>query len=670
MVYFGRKVKPGRKIREEWGPGPRVPSVLRQAELGLTTSHLTEDMGVWIDPSGAGHHGYYGNVRRAFIGDVRDGGGRALHLPGIAGNYASVPHIDITGSLEISSTWRLSSLATGSTQMLVAQWVTATGFSFALSITGSGNLSLWIRGTDDTSQFINSTALVSTLASVDTRTTYKATFNTSTGVVQFFVDDTQLGSDVAGTPKTIKTTGTSGVEVGTQQAGATTPTNGKVYRAIIKDGIDGTTVLDADFSAQPQGVRAFKCSTGQLVSINQAGSSSAEPRLLVHRGETHLWLPGTFGNDATVPDSAALDITGDISLVAYLPAIPASETSLVEKYSPTSDQRSYLFSVTSGGILRLRTSSDGTSANIDQRDATASVSAGQYVAVFRNAATGQHTFWRSSDLSSWTQVGTAVAGTVQGVFASSTPLSVGGGGSGLRSSLVGSYRAQVWNGDFRGAGTKVLDIDFTDDSAYNATQTSLTAVTGQTVTINRSSSGLKSVVVNETKLVGDGVGMRVVIDDHPDLDVASGEILSVYVATRSYSPATGSRLAAKRNSNSGYELNISTGSDTALNVFGGDGTNITNPAATSAHVNEVSKTLGFEWDRVADEVGMYAAGVDVRSPKQDTSSVTGTAANAEPLSLLGRAGAVYHAGELTGLAVFRRLLTPEERQTLNQELAA
>lgn len=63
-------------------------SILALALALWLMSRQKPDMGVLIDWSGNGHEGYFGGVRRAFIGDDHDGG-RGLHCPGVAGNYGS-----------------------------------------------------------------------------------------------------------------------------------------------------------------------------------------------------------------------------------------------------------------------------------------------------------------------------------------------------------------------------------------------------------------------------------------------------------------------------------------------------------------------------------------------------------------------------------------------------
>src|SRR3990167_486088 len=81
-----------------------------------------------------------------------------------------------------------------------------------------------------------------------------------------------------------------------------------------------------------------------------------------------LVLPGTSGNYASTPDSAAVSITGDIDIrvkVALDDWTPATANAVMGKID-SSDNRSYYFSVNSGatvGKLQLATSPDGLASS-------------------------------------------------------------------------------------------------------------------------------------------------------------------------------------------------------------------------------------------------------------------------------------------------------------------
>jgi hypothetical protein len=80
--------------------------------------------------------------------------------------------------------------------------------------------------------------------------------------------------------------------------------------------------------------------------------------------EPMLALPGgTLGGRVTTPDTAALDITGDISWAAELwsPIRPASGSrTIATKYNTTGDQRSWAIVLTSTGLVEWFWSTSGT----------------------------------------------------------------------------------------------------------------------------------------------------------------------------------------------------------------------------------------------------------------------------------------------------------------------
>jgi hypothetical protein len=75
--------------------------------------------------------------------------------------------------------------------------------------------------------------------------------------------------------------GTQAVEIGSTNVGASSLLSGTVYRAIVKDGIGGTTVYDADFSTQTADALAFTESStnAATVTINTTRYSYGVPEM-------------------------------------------------------------------------------------------------------------------------------------------------------------------------------------------------------------------------------------------------------------------------------------------------------------------------------------------------------------------------------------------------------
>ena len=204
----------------------------------------------------------------------------ALDLPGTSGNYASVPssaELDVTGDIELIA-------------KLTANWQSLTDQISLIHKSNYGVYSLYIltngtiafRRTEGTVEAINSSVSVSFQ---DGETGWvKATLLADNGAsghtVRFFesIDGeiwTQVGPDKVEVGVAPITTNALSVHFGLR--GSTIDLwVGKLHRAIIKDGIDGTAVLDIDFSTFTPGATSGTAETGQTVTINQSGSPAAE----------------------------------------------------------------------------------------------------------------------------------------------------------------------------------------------------------------------------------------------------------------------------------------------------------------------------------------------------------------------------------------------------------
>lgn len=183
------------------------------------------------------------------------------------------------------------------------------------------------------------------------------------------------------------------------------------------------------------------------------------------------------GEAAETPDDPALDITGDIDIRCDATfnnwgSTPDNQT-LVAKYDPGTDQRSYWFLITAAGELRLQWTTDGTAATILNRTADIGVPAGNNHRVAVRATldvddgAGNHvvTFYSAPTIDGpWVQLGEeqSAAGTTS-IFSSDTSLRVGAfGPSGDGAPAAGIiHAAEVRDGI---DGTVVANPDFTKRS--------------------------------------------------------------------------------------------------------------------------------------------------------------------------------------------------------------
>ena len=461
-----------------------------------------------------------------------------IYLPGIAGQYISTPDaaaLDITGDIDIR------------VRVAFDDWTPLAGSTLAGKWLGSGNQRSWylLLNTDGTLNLVwsnDGTTIItktSTSATGITDATIKwirATLDVDNEAVgndvKFYTSDdgatwTQLGSTVTTAGVTSIYSGTAVLEVGSFGGGAS-PSTGKFYRAQIFAGLTGTDKrLDVDLTTNVTSATydQFTATTGQLCTINgqntltnagkagallptTVGSSLAadsnDPKFLAHDGTNYVYLTGVAQNTLSVPDSAALDITGDIDVrvrIAMDDWTPAAAQTLASKNDGTSN--SWRFDVNTTGVIRFIWTTDGVTANqIVKSSTVAPTIADGSVKWIRvtldvdNGASGNDVkFWTSDDGTTWTQLGTTVTTAgVTSIWAGTSNVEIGSYGSLNTGNIAGKvYRAQIYS-DITGT-TKVLDVDTSVITTGAAT--SFTAVTGQTVTINRSTSGRKTVAVTQ-----------------------------------------------------------------------------------------------------------------------------------------------------------------------------
>jgi len=262
-----------------------------------------------------------------FVTDVIATDGEALHLPGINSNNASTPHttaLAIAGDLELIVNCEQG---VADSEYLVTKYSgSSRGYALLLLATGKFR---YYRGTGSGSDVSTDSS-----AAIDsTKTWFKMTHRVSDDRVQFFQSDDGDTWAQLGTDKTISTLvwggGTEDVFVGTDGVGSY-PFNGKIQRAIIKDGIDGTTVLDANFTLANKGVTSFTATSGQEVTINStaianpAAIRSATDGVLVNSPTFVVDNPPNYSNysmefdgtdDAvTVGDAGLITSAGTISI--------------------------------------------------------------------------------------------------------------------------------------------------------------------------------------------------------------------------------------------------------------------------------------------------------------------------------------------------------------------
>jgi hypothetical protein len=198
----------------------------------------------------------------------------AVTLNGVAGTYVSTPDsvaASITGDIDIRVKAAPMGWTGAGVQHLVSKRNNATGASeaYAFAIQGSGALSFYHN--NGATQTIP-VSTVGTGFSAGTTNWVRVTWKQSTGYVNFYTSSdgvtwSQLGVvDVVG-PTTALNDGTRSIALGQNPNSTEVTFSGKIYRAQIYNGINGTHAVDFDASRYAGGT-TLTGSTGETWTLN------------------------------------------------------------------------------------------------------------------------------------------------------------------------------------------------------------------------------------------------------------------------------------------------------------------------------------------------------------------------------------------------------------------
>lgn len=376
----------------------------------------------------------------------------------------------------------------------------------------------------------------------------------------------------------------------------------------------------------------------------------------------YIRMASTAGNYLSVADTASLSITGDQShAIAVAPDdwTPSSVITLCGKFEPNSNQRSWRLDLKANGTLQLFLSVDGTTSV----SATSSVAVGATDGVLQEilwtwrASDGRVQFFKADAVGgTYTQIGTDQSAVVASVFDSTAPVGVNGYSSGtVQPGAFKLYRARHWSGlatvsggvgDFS-ACTLVLDIDPADSSLAEPFAAFIEKAAGATVTINRSTSGRKTTVVDRTGLLF-GTDDYAAVADAAVLDFAASESFSVTAAFRfQTAPSSSQVLIAKKadlTTGAGYALYLD--SSGRLNGVIADGTTSTTVQST-ALTSGVAYFVALVRDVTNDRIFLV---VNDTATAAVTDTTTGSLANSEDLRIGRLSGAGTSYGDFYGFA--------------------
>lgn len=356
--------------------------------------------------------------------------------------------------------------------------VTTTGQVATATFTGlAGVVNMGVNGQTGTGTF---TGVAGTVQTGGATVTAQVAAGTFTGIA---------GSTTGAVSKTAQV----GTGTFTGIAGAPTPAFSQT--AQIGTGtfssVAGTATPALSLSAQVgtatyTGIAGTK-TTGPVTQTAQVATASivATPAF-----PNSLVLPGLANANATTPDSAALDITGDIEMVARVSLndwSPTTSQTIVGKWRTTGNQRSYML-LQLGTTLTILTSSNGQNLGATEQagaNFSAAVDGATYwVKATRVSGTGACALYYAADQAteptSWTLLGSPTMTYTGPIFSGTGVLEVGSTADGATFNLDGRVLRAIVRNTI--GGSAVFDADFTT----KAPGTSSFAETGSgaTVTLN------------------------------------------------------------------------------------------------------------------------------------------------------------------------------------------
>ena len=409
--------------------------------------------------------------------------------------------------------------------------------------------------------------------------------------------------------------------------------------------------------------------TTQLGSTSSADSN--DPKYLAWDGSNYIYFPGVASNYISTPDSAALSITGDLDArvqVALDDWTPTAASFLFSK-AGFGGARGWQLSVTTTGLLSLEWSNNGTAVLSALSTVATGITDGatKWVRVtldVDNGASGNDVkFWLSDDGVTYTQLGATVTQAgVTSIFDNAVAVEIGSYASGSSPSSGKFYGAQLLTAI---DGTLVLDMD-TSIIATGA-ETTFFAKTGQTMTINRSTTGKKSAaVVYPLWLFGTDDYMEVA--DNSYIDFAATESFTLFAVGRQFTTfGTNDAILAKKADTTSTTAGYLLGNDGTTAALGrmqiGDGVAGSNAVTGASRVSGTLTSLTAVRNVSTDNTIVYLNGT---AGTAVTDATTATLANAEVLRVgrLSGAGTEYNDMELVAAAIFRRALSATEITTI------
>jgi len=400
---------------------------------------------------------------------------------------------------------------------------------------------------------------------------------------------------------------------------------------------------------------------------NSTGVDSFDPALLTHTGTNYLYLPGVANNGASVSNQAAYipasSLQIDWDFTPY--DLSVTEQSLVTLFGIVGNRGWRLSLGTSA--LALLWSTDGGDVNVGLQGvnfttmgiATGVRSRGRVILRFNNGGGNYDVRWYTVDAAgAATLVETDTGVGTTSIFASTQNLEIG-----TRTGLGVPLNAAIYRAAVTVDGVLQLDADFTAGITSGA-QTTFTesSANAATVTINRATSGRKSVAVARPILLF-GTDDYLEVADNDLLDFGASDSFTVIAVMRQWAtPTSFGRVISKAPTSGPYWqlLNNSTNAQRYLAIS--DGTTTVNAGVANPYTIGALAITSAVRNTAQDKITLYN-GNSAQTAVTDTT--TGSLANSNVLRI-GQAstGGATSDMELVAAAVWRRALNANEIATI------
>ena len=353
---------------------PRLHAFSRQSEVWLNADSLHANSQFWYDQ--AKYHDYDGEAY--------------LWLPGLAGAYVSRPDeaaFTLAGDIDIIAKIAPSTWSPSSPIMIVSKRSGVGSVSWSFGIVSGGRLELTTSFDGTNAAYTKASASVA--FSNDTAHWVRATYASTSGIKRFYTSEDGVSWNEVGVAQTV-TPGSvydsnDPIIIGAYNGGGYANLEGKVYHAIIKDGIDGTiagqfaatTYAEHNWTLNGQAMNGSYPVVVEHARVPRyralLGSSlladAQMPRVLSLAEPASIFMNGSGQYYGLPPEKVGVDFAQDFEVKFKIaPSEWTSSTAggIIGQWTASGDQRSWGIDL-HNGQLYVYACAAGTAATISNK---------------------------------------------------------------------------------------------------------------------------------------------------------------------------------------------------------------------------------------------------------------------------------------------------------------